>query len=441
MKRTSTIAASVLLAFVLTLVAAACSSNDEMAAPDVTVAAAAYPEERGPAVDAGNAPLEAPDAEKSDGDAGTSTDSSTVSVALVADLGRDIIYRAEMTVAVTDVPQASADARAIVASLGGYLYGEQSTGGATPTSLLTFKVLPGDFEEALTRFGELGEVRVQNVSTEDVTERVVDLESRISTAETSVARLRDLLENATDLEDVALLESQLLDRETTLETLRGQLRTVQGQVALATIALNLTEALSSPEVELEVTAYSGHDGGDSCPEAHALSVDEGDDVTLCFDVVNSGDTPLTGFEVSDTVLDLDLTDLLVVYGDPSALLEPGQDLMLAAEIVADRDLRTRTEVTATPVDQDGNPVEGRTTDTTVTFIVDTVDPGGLPGFADGVSASWSMLQTVGGALVVSAGWLLPLLWLFLLAGLVVWWRRRRSRRDVAADDTRGGTAE
>jgi len=52
-----------------------------------------------------------------------------------------------------------------------------------------------------------------------------------------------------------------------------------------------------------------------------------------------------------------------------------------------------------------------------------------------------MLQTVGGALVVSAGWLLPLLWLFLLAGLVVWWRRRRSRRDVAADDTRGGTAE
>jgi hypothetical protein len=431
MKRTS-IAASVVLAFVLTLVAAACSSNDELPAPETTVAAAAYADEQGPGIDAASALPEAPAGARSDLDTATST-AADVSIALLADVGRDLIYRAEMTVAVTDVAQASAGARGIVAALGGYLYGEQSTGGASPTTLLTFKVLPGDFEDALSRFAELGEVRVQNVTTEDVTERVVDLQSRIKTAETSVARLRDLLESATDLEDVALLESQLLDRETTLETLRGQLRTVQDQVALATIVLNLTEALSSPQVRLEVTAYAGHNGGTSCPEAGSLRVDEGSDATLCFDVVNTGDAPLTGLEVTDTVLDLDLADLVVVYGDPAAVLEPGQDLMLAAEIVADRDIRTRTEATATPVDQDGNPVSGRTTDSTVTFAVDTVDPGGLPGFGDGLSASWSMLRTIGGALVVSAGWLLPLAWIFVLVGAVLWWRRRRSDRDGFTD--------
>ncbi len=443
MKRTSILASWLILVAVLGLVVTACSSSSET---EITSAAAdrALGNEASPVGysagegdnDAGTAPEE-PSAAGEEGKLDAS-DGTAAQVAFSAvDLGRDIIYRAELTVAVTDVAQASTTAVGIVESLGGYLYGQQSTGGPTPTSLLTFKVLPADFQDALARLGELGEVRVQNVSTEDVTERVVDLESRIRTAETSVTRLRALLESATDLEDVALLESQLLDRETTLETLRGQLRTVQDQVALATIVLSLTEALSAPDLQLTVTGYAGHNGGGSCPEEPSLRVDEGEDVTLCFRVVNAGDTPLTGLELTDTVLDLELGDLLVVYGDPSAVLDPGQDLMLAAEVVAERDLRTRTKVSATPVDQEGHPVVGRTTDTTVAFSVDTVDPGGLPGFGDGVAASWSMLQTVGGAVVVSVGWLLPLVWVFLLAGLFLWWRRRRSRRgtpDAGAPD-------
>jgi hypothetical protein len=61
-----------------------------------------------------------------------------------------------------------------------------------------------------------------------VTERVVDLRSRVATNEVSVERLRDPLSDAKNLEDVARLEIQLLERETTLETLRGQLRTIEG---------------------------------------------------------------------------------------------------------------------------------------------------------------------------------------------------------------------
>ena len=92
-------------------------------------------------------------------------------------------------------------------------------------TVLTFKVLPEVFDEALARLGELGDVESQQVSADDVTDIVVDLESRIITSEASVERLT-FLENAVSLAGVAGLEAQLLIRETDLERLGGQLRTI-----------------------------------------------------------------------------------------------------------------------------------------------------------------------------------------------------------------------
>jgi len=65
----------------------------------------------------------------------------------------------------------------------------------------------------------------KQVTADDVTERIVDFRSRIATAEASVLRLRVLLGEAPDLENVALVERELVQRETDLETLRGRLRT------------------------------------------------------------------------------------------------------------------------------------------------------------------------------------------------------------------------
>ena len=55
------------------------------------------------------------------------------------------------------------------------------------------------------------------------------------------------------------LETQLLHRETDLETMRGALRTLQDRVDLATIYVTLTEALSAPALQFEVTGFPGHD--------------------------------------------------------------------------------------------------------------------------------------------------------------------------------------
>jgi hypothetical protein len=344
-------------------------------------------------------------------------------VVLPNQIGRDFIFTADMTVAVTDVGAAGEEATREIGQLGGFLFGQRTTGAPNPSSVLTFKVQPEDFQAALDALGSIGELRDQNVTASDVTERIVDLESRIQTAAASVERLRNLLAEATDIEAIVELESELLVRETELETLRGSLRTIQDQVALATIVLTLTEAASNPQFSLDMTAYPSHDSGMSCPGQVDYEVETGTETTVCFEITNVGDTRLTEFELRDPVLDVELDDLVVVFGDPSAALEPGETLIFAAEVTPERDLRTQTTVTAQAIDEEGNEIGSRPVSRTETFFVNTVDPGGIPTFAEGLQASWELLVRFGQTVVLVLGALIPFFWVPLLAWLV--WRMRR----------------
>jgi hypothetical protein len=343
------------------------------------------------------------------------------------DLGRDIIFVADIVVAVNDVALAGDAASREIAALGGFLFGQVTSGAPNPTSVLTFKVFPEDFQEALRRLGDLGQLRSQNISADDVTERIVDIESRINTAEASVERLRSLLEGAGDINTIAQLENQLLERETQLETMRGQLRTLEDQVSLATIVVTLTEALSRPAIQLDVSAYGGAgDAGQSCPGDHnGLAVDEGTSATVCFEITNIGDTPLTAIEVSDPVLELTTEDLVVVFGTLDGAMEPGDTVMLSAEIDVPKDVRPQPRVSATPVDSEGEPIPGKTAADTASYFFDAVDPGGVPSFAEGLSASLDFLARMGRVALLFLAVMLPFIWIVPVAWLVWHLRRRR----------------
>ena len=357
-------------------------------------------------------------------------------------LNRDIIYTADLVVAVTDVAAAGVEASRVVASVGGFLFGQQTTGAPEPRSVLIFKVPPENFQETLTLLGNIGDVRTQTVTADDVTERIVDLESRIKTAEVSVERLQGLLAEATDIKTIANVENQLLQRETDLETLRGQLRTLEDRVALATITLTLTEALANPQIGLKVTAYPGSDdAGASCPGQNGISVEKGETATLCFKVNNPGDTPLTDFTLTDTVLGIETGDLIVVVGNPAGTLQPGQSFTMALEVEVDQNVRTRTRVEATPINQDGEPIEGRTVAATTQTRIQAVDPGGLPGFSDGLEAAWDMLLWLGGVIVLLAGLLLPFIWVPIGLWLLWMWRRKRTKAETSASSPAETAAE
>lgn len=312
--------------------------------------------------------------------------------AQLPDLGRDIIFTATIELASTDVSTATREAIQAIESRGGFLFSQETRGGAGGTSVLTFKVLPDQFQAALNDLGSVGEVRAQTISADDVSAVVVDLESRINTAEASVIRLRNLLDGATELETIATLENQLLQRETTLEQLRGQLRSVRSQVDLATITVYVAELLNRPGIGIDTMTFAGHDGGFSCFDAPTTrSGEAGDALTTCYRIFNTGDTPLVDVTIDDSALGATIGSMVVVDGD-IAQIDPGETVVLAHEFELSEPVRVRTSVTATGLDIEGNPVgdDVKATAPTVRFDVTDIDDG-FPSFGEVLGNSLGML--------------------------------------------------
>lgn len=355
--------------------------------------------------------------------------------------GRDVVYQATIAVEAEDVAEAAREAVAIVQGLGGVVFGQTTRTEPQPRAEITFKVLPADFATALEGLAGVGDLVDQRVSADDVTERVVDLESRIITAEASVVRLRGLLENAVKLEDVALLERELLDRETTLETLRGQLRTLRGQVDLATITLTIEQL---PEMFLQsglhVKAWVSDDAADVCLGDPHLAVEPNDTVHFCVEVENVGESVLTDVEITAENVRLDVDSFRARQGrftriEPGDLLvatlsETVEEGRLAGRTVA-RGLEVQLNAEAVPVDEAGTALEQVSAG--VTVWVEELEDRSLPGFVDVLVDSARFAVSVLRVALIVLGALVPFLPVIAAVVALIWWRRRR--RSPAATPT------
>ncbi len=188
----------------------------------------------------------------------------------VAAEGRQVISTATIHLRVEDLDDAVTTASDLAIGFGGLVFAEETDLRDQARTQLTLKVPPEHFRDLLTGLADLGEVDTQTVSTDDVTEQVVDLDSRIRTSEASVLRLRALLDQATTVRDITQVERELLDRETNLETLRGERRTIERQIDLATVTVTLRAQRSIPPPppdEGQTGFVQGLRGG-----AHALKV-------------------------------------------------------------------------------------------------------------------------------------------------------------------------
>jgi hypothetical protein len=194
--------------------------------------------------------------------AGSEVQAAVDSAAKPVAVPRSLIRTAELDVRVSNVKKSAAAAEQLVEAAGGEVSDEQLDLKAThPTASLELQVPPSKLGATLAKLSELGDEQSRQLGTDDVTDQVVDLDSRLATQQSSVDRVRKLLDRAGNLTDVVRIEGELSRREADLESLQARARAISGQVAMSKITLELTSQAAKPKVAPAVGFRSGLDGG------------------------------------------------------------------------------------------------------------------------------------------------------------------------------------
>lgn len=164
---------------------------------------------------------------------------------------REIIYTADITIRSENIDEAvqQVESRATEAGIDGVVYAEQvdltskdpnNPGNASAT--ITLKVPPENLQKALDAIGKVGTEVSRTEGSNDVTEQVIDVNARINAANASIARLTDLLNHQGSVADLLNVESQLSQRDSDLESLEQQQKSLAAQTKSATITVHLQAA-------------------------------------------------------------------------------------------------------------------------------------------------------------------------------------------------------
>lgn len=175
----------------------------------------------------------------------------------------NVIRTATLGIETTDVQKTLAAARTAADGAGGYVGNESTKRGENGrmTSTVTLRV-PGErYDSVLAAMEGSGRLLHRKVDAQDVTEKVADIGSRVSSQQASVARVREMMGKASALSEVVMLEGELSRRQSDLESLLAQQTALKDRTSMGTITLEVSEPAPAEEKEQEPTFLGALSGG------------------------------------------------------------------------------------------------------------------------------------------------------------------------------------
>lgn len=157
--------------------------------------------------------------------------------------GRDVVRTAELTVQVADPAAAARGVRTAATAAGGFVAEEQVD---VTGSWLVLRVPAAGLDRLVDDLAATGTVLARSGRSEDATDQVVDLDSRVASQQASLTRLRALLAQASSVGDVVAVESELARREADLDSLERRLAALRDRVTLSTLTVELRGAAATP---------------------------------------------------------------------------------------------------------------------------------------------------------------------------------------------------
>lgn len=131
----------------------------------------------------------------------------------------------------------------IAAQFGGFVAGRNAseTDGKTASGTVTIRVPSDKLDAALGALRELGKLKAENQTSEDVSTEFVDLEARLRHAKTQEAFYLRLMERATTISDLIQIQGQLSQVQLQIEEIQGRLNFLKDQTSYSTITVRVFE--------------------------------------------------------------------------------------------------------------------------------------------------------------------------------------------------------
>lgn len=157
---------------------------------------------------------------------------------------RKVIKIGEIGMTVESTEQTVSDLTSLAERAQGFVqssYVYESSEG-TKSGTVVIKVPAEKFETIFREIKDMASVVLrEQISGQDVTEKYVDLQARLKNAHAEEAQYLEILESATEVQDMLNVSSYLAAVRERIEVLEGQLQYLENLTAMATLTVNLSE--------------------------------------------------------------------------------------------------------------------------------------------------------------------------------------------------------
>ncbi|WP_246843111.1 DUF4349 domain-containing protein [Allokutzneria sp. NRRL B-24872] len=156
---------------------------------------------------------------------------------------RQLIRTARLELSAADVAGVVGRGKEAATRAGGFAGAEETR---ETRATLTLRVPSDKLDAVLDELAKLGTVNVRDVRSTDVTDQLVDTQSRLTSQRASVERVRALLGRANTVGEIVQVEGELNRRQADLEALQRRLESMSNQVAMSTVTLTAVRTGAPP---------------------------------------------------------------------------------------------------------------------------------------------------------------------------------------------------
>ena len=179
------------------------------------------------------------------GEQGTDTNGTEFEQVEGVNTEQKLIKTVHMSAETMEFDTLVADVRAKTESAGGYVENSDVGGDygmdMTRYAYLVLRIPAEKLDEFVSGVKKTSNVRSFGESTEDVTLQYTDLDTHIKALREELDALFSMMEQATSMEDILAIQSQITDVRYEIESYESQLRVYDNQVTYSTVYLDLYE--------------------------------------------------------------------------------------------------------------------------------------------------------------------------------------------------------